>query len=67
MTSPMALVIGMPVDNAIRQQVVKSADALILREAALNSGMQTLASSGDELVEQGLTTRSEVLRVTRSI
>ncbi len=57
----------MPVDNAIRQQVVKSADALILRKTALKSGMQTLASNGDELVEQGLTTHAEVLRVTRSI
>ena len=56
----------MPVDNAIRQQVVKSADAVRLRKVAVKSGMQTLASSGDELIEQGLTTPAEVLRVTRS-
>lgn len=55
------------VDNEIRKQIVRSPDAVILREIALRGGMKTLREHGAELVRQGITTIAEVLRVTRSV
>ncbi len=55
----------MEVNHRIKQQIAKSADAVALRELALESGMQSLYTHGLELVKQGETTLSEVMRVAR--
>lgn len=55
----------MPVNNAIRKQIVKSADAVELRQIALDTGAVSLLTHGGELVRKGITTVAEVLRVTR--
>ena len=53
------------VDEALRQLILKRADAGTLRQTAVQQGMQTLASDGWAKVAQGLTTVQEVLRVTQ--
>lgn len=55
----------MPLNAAVKRQLLKSADAVELRQAALSSGMVTLRSEGAFLVMQGITTSAEVLRVSR--
>lgn len=55
----------MVVNNALKRQIVKSPDAVELRNIALESGMTTLLDHGRELVLQGVTTIAEVLRVTK--
>ncbi len=55
----------MTVNNAIKKQIVKSPDAVVLRQIALESGMTSLIAHGAELVKNGVTTVEEVLRVTR--
>lgn len=57
----------MSVNNAIRKQIVKSADAVELRQIALDTGTLSLLIHGGELVRQGITTVAEVLRVTRGL
>jgi general secretion pathway protein E len=57
----------MSINNEIRKQVVKSPDAVLLRELALHCGMTSLRHHGSELVKQGVTTIAEVMRVTRSV
>jgi general secretion pathway protein E len=53
------------VDEAIRQLILKRADASAIRQAAISHGMQTLAGDGWAKVAQGVTTSQEVLRVTQ--
>ncbi|MBS0622643.1 MAG: type II/IV secretion system protein [Verrucomicrobia bacterium] len=55
------------VTSHLRSQIAQSADAYLLRQLALNEGMESLASCGMRLVEQGITTRVEVMRVTRGV
>lgn len=57
----------MVVDNAIKKQIVKSADAIEMRRVALEGGMISLLNNGAYLVLQGLTTIAEVLRVSRGV
>lgn len=57
----------MLIDNAIQKQIATSPDAIELRKIALQSGMVSLLRHGAELVKQGVTTVSEVLRVTRGL
>lgn len=57
----------MRVNSAVQQQIVHSADAVAMRRIALEQGMSTLRDHGAELVRQGITTISEVLRVIRSV
>lgn len=57
----------MNVNNAIKRQIVKSADALELRQIAVETGMVSLLNHGADLVRQGITTVAEVLRCTRGI
>lgn len=57
----------MTVNNALRKQIVASPDAIELRKIAEASGMVTLLSHGAHLVTEGITTVSEVLRVTRGM
>jgi general secretion pathway protein E len=56
----------MPINTAIKRQIVRSADALELQKVAIASGMETLRQEGSYLVQEGLTTSREVLRATRS-
>jgi general secretion pathway protein E len=55
----------MIMSHAVKQQILKSADAVELREVALEHSMVPLRSNGSELVLRGITTSAEVLRVTR--
>src|SRR5262249_36060621 len=55
----------MVMSHPIKQQILKSADAVKLREVALECGMVPLRLSGAGLVVQGITTSAEVLRVNR--
>jgi general secretion pathway protein E len=53
------------VNEAIRMMILKKNDANQMREAAINEGMKTLFEDGIEKVRMGVTTMSEVLRVTQ--
>lgn len=55
------------INNAIRKQIVSSPDAIKLRQIALETGMVSLFKHGIELIRRGVTTVSEVLRVTRGV
>lgn len=57
----------MTVNNDIRKQIVKSPDAVELRNLALQSGMMSLLEHGGHLIKEGLTTVAEVLRVSRGV
>lgn len=57
----------MVVNNALRKQIVQSPDAVELRKIALTTGMSSLLWHGSELVRAGITTVTEVLRVTRGV
>jgi general secretion pathway protein E len=57
----------MIVNNDIRKQIVSSPDAIQLRQLALSMGMTSLLEHGGELVQQGITTITEVLRATRGV
>jgi type II secretory ATPase GspE/PulE/Tfp pilus assembly ATPase PilB-like protein len=54
----------MDTNNEIRQLVLKSASTDLIREAAVRTGMRTLAQDGWRLVQEGITTVEEVLSVT---
>jgi general secretion pathway protein E len=55
----------MPITSKIKSQVLKSQDAEELRRMAVKEEMVTLFQRGVALAVAGLTTSSEVLRVTR--
>lgn len=55
------------VNNAIKKQIVKSPDAVELRQIALDTGMISLLTHGAELVREGMTTIAEVLRAARGV
>lgn len=57
----------LPVENAIKKQIVKSPDAVELRRIALENGMISLIQHGAELARQGGTTVAEVLRASRGV
>lgn len=57
----------MTVNNEIRKQIVHSADAVQLRNLALETGMISLLAHGGDLVKEGITTVAEVLRVSRGV
>jgi general secretion pathway protein E len=57
----------MTVNNTVKKQIVKSPDAVVLRQLALETGMISLIHHGAELVRKGISTLSEVLRITRGI
>jgi type II secretory ATPase GspE/PulE/Tfp pilus assembly ATPase PilB-like protein len=54
-------------DDDLRMMVQKREPALELRKFAISRGMRTLRSHGFEKVKRGITTISEVLRVTKDI
>lgn len=55
----------MHVDHFIKQQLLVTADAVTLQKVALAQGMRGLRHQGACLIRQGITTTSEVLRVTK--
>ena len=57
----------MTANSAIKRQITISADAVELRRISIDSEMQTLHDHGISLVKKGVTTLSEVLRVTRGV
>jgi general secretion pathway protein E len=57
----------MVINNALKRQIVKSPDAVELRQIACDSGMTNLLAHGSELILQGVTTVAEVLRVSRGM
>jgi general secretion pathway protein E len=55
------------VDDDIRTLILRSADSNQIREAARAHGMKTLLEDGAEKVKAGMTTLSEILRVTQEL
>lgn len=53
------------VDDDIRRLILKNADSNQIREVARQQGMRTLLEDGAEKIRAGMTTLSEVLRVTQ--
>lgn len=54
----------LPVDMRIRKEINMAADTERLKDVAAETGMKTLRENGWDKVRQGITTISEVLRVT---
>jgi general secretion pathway protein E len=54
------------VDDSVRQSIHDRAAEPLLRENALNLGMLTLREDGQRLVELGITSAQELMRVTRN-
>ena len=52
-------------DDAIRAQIHSRASEADIRAAAIASGMVLMREDGERLVRMGLTSREELLRVTR--
>jgi general secretion pathway protein E len=55
----------LPVDDDIRQLVLKNVDSATIKKAAVSKGMNTLLDDGARKVMQGETTIAEVLSVTQ--
>ncbi len=53
------------VDDDIRKLILKNADSNQIRDAARKNGMKTLLEDGGDKIKAGVTTISEVLRVTQ--
>ena len=56
----------MELDEEIRQLILRACSAGEIREIARRHGMRTLNEDGLRLIEEGITTLDEVLRVTKS-
>ena len=54
----------LPVDGDIRKEITNRATTEALKDLALQKGMVTLRQDGWNKVKRGITTISEVLRVT---
>jgi general secretion pathway protein E len=57
----------MAVDYALKQQMLKSAESNALKKAAIASGLFSLKKEAAILVERGITSSAEALRVCRGI
>jgi general secretion pathway protein E len=55
----------LPVDEAIKQQIMSRASASVIKKDSLDRGCRTLRMDGAAKVVQGVTTVEEVLRVTQ--
>lgn len=55
----------MPVDEGLRQLILKRSSTDVLKECAVGNGMRTLRDDGWHKVRSGITTVSEVMRVTQ--
>lgn len=52
-------------DSRMRALIHNTSGEAALREAAMQSGMRSLRDDGQRLVQQGITSAQELLRVTR--
>ncbi|MEE8349941.1 MAG: type II secretion system ATPase GspE, partial [Acidobacteriota bacterium] len=57
----------MLMNEEVRRLILANADALQIRKAALEGGMISLREDGFDKVKQGITTISELLRVTQDL
>lgn len=57
----------MPLGAEVKKQVMRSLDASVLKQIAIEEGMKTLRFHASQLALEGCTTLQEVLRVTRSM
>ncbi len=57
----------MPIDDEIRKEINASSSTEIIKRVAMRKGLRTLRQDGWEKVKEGVTTISEVLRVTLEI
>lgn len=57
----------MPVTSSIKKQIMKTVDSSSIRKTAIEQGMTSLLENSAELIKNGITTPSEVLRVTKGI
>jgi general secretion pathway protein E len=55
------------INDSMRQLIVKTADATVLKAEAIRCGMRTLKQDGWNKVLAGITTPDEVLRVTQEV
>ena len=55
----------LPVDEALRTQIMTNATASIMKRTAVERGMITLREDGRQKILNGVTTPDEVLRVTQ--
>jgi general secretion pathway protein E len=55
----------LPVDDAVRELVMKNSDASHIKRVAMERGMHSLRQDGVLKVRRGLTTAEEVMRVTQ--
>ena len=55
----------LPMTEGIRDMIVKRATAQEIQEKAITAGMKTLRTNGWQKIARGLTTPSEVIRVTQ--
>jgi general secretion pathway protein E len=61
-----AIVEVLPITDAVRNAILRSADASQILNLAIESGMQTMRAHGLKKVLSGTTTVEEVLRVTKA-
>ena len=57
----------MPMTSRIKKQLLSSIDATGLQATALSEGMSSLRSEGSQLALRGITSSSEVMRVTKDL
>ncbi len=57
----------MPVTEPIKKRMLQSGDATALQEIAAQCGMESLRASGIEKARAGITTSSEVIRVSKRL
>ena len=55
----------LPVDEGLRQLVLRRSSSDVLKDYAITNGMRTLRDDGWRKVREGTTTVSEVVRVTQ--
>jgi len=55
----------LPINDEIRQLILKSSDSNAIKKAAVEHGMDTLRDAGAKKVLEGITSVEEVMRVTR--
>jgi type II secretory ATPase GspE/PulE/Tfp pilus assembly ATPase PilB-like protein len=56
----------MRMDDALREMILHSRSTVVLRDAARERGMRTLAEDGSRLVAAGVTSFDEIMRVSKA-
>jgi len=55
----------MPITDELRAHITENASSQVIRKTAVAQGMNSLRQDGWRLIQSGLTTVQEVLRVTK--